>query len=147
MNVVWGLNIFVIYSKYYKINQITKKNLNIFDWYINKNNQNAISNVIITWNRNSIMKKISFNCSLLKPSYDRQIEVLTSAISEIIWRCAGGFSVSTCPNVVSNIIPKAIVALPQDTPYLQHSVQYFQDGLTETVYFPLRIFSASISWI
>ncbi|XP_077280075.1 inactive ubiquitin carboxyl-terminal hydrolase MINDY-4B isoform X1 [Temnothorax americanus] len=72
--------------------------------------------------------------TLLKPSYDRQIEVLTSAISEIIWRCAGGFSVSTCPNVVSNIVPKAIVALPQDTPYLQHSVQYFQDGLTETLH-------------
>ncbi|KYM95510.1 hypothetical protein ALC62_13940 [Cyphomyrmex costatus] len=63
---------------------------------------------------------------LLKPSYDRQIEVLTSAISEIIWRCAGGFSVSTCPNVVSNIVPKAIVVLPQDTPYLQHSLHLFE---------------------
>ncbi|XP_011691798.1 PREDICTED: protein FAM188B2 isoform X1 [Wasmannia auropunctata] len=67
---------------------------------------------------------------LLKPSYERQIEVLISAISEIIWRCAGGFSVSTC----SNVVPKAVVALPQDTPYLQHSVQYFQDGLTETLH-------------
>lgn len=75
--------------------------------------------------------------SLLKPSYERQIDVLTSAISEIIWRSAGGFSVSTCANVVSNTVPKAVVALPQDTPYLQHSVQYFQDGITETVYLPL----------
>ncbi|XP_011148914.2 inactive ubiquitin carboxyl-terminal hydrolase MINDY-4B isoform X1 [Harpegnathos saltator] len=72
--------------------------------------------------------------TLLKPSYDRQIEVLTSAISEIIWRCAGGFSVSTYPNVVSNIVPEAVVALPQETPYVQHSVQYFQDGLTETLH-------------
>lgn len=72
-------------------------------------------------------------CSLLKPSYERQIQVLTSAIAEIIWRCAGGFSASTCPNVVGNTVPKAVVALPQDTPYIQHGVNYFQDGLTETV--------------
>lgn len=72
--------------------------------------------------------------TLLKPTYDRQTEVLTSAISEIIWRCAGGFAVSTCSNVVGNTVPKAVVALPQDTPYLQHSVQYFQDGLTETLH-------------
>lgn len=83
--------------------------------------------------RVTITKEIFSRCSLLKPSYDRQIEVLTSAISEIIWRCAGGFAVSTCSNVVGNTMPKAVVALPQDTPYLQHSVQYFQDGLTETV--------------
>ncbi|KYQ57714.1 Protocadherin Fat 4 [Trachymyrmex zeteki] len=81
-----------------------------------------------------MLKHFLFKCDrqdvgpeiLLKPSYDRQIEVLTSAISEIIWRCAGGFSVSTCPNVVSNIVPRAIVALPQDTPYLQHSLHLFE---------------------
>ncbi|KYN28881.1 hypothetical protein ALC57_01845 [Trachymyrmex cornetzi] len=81
-----------------------------------------------------MLKHFLFKCDrqdvgpeiLLKPSYDRQIEVLTSAISEIIWRCAGGFSVSTCPNVVSSIVPKAIVALPQDTPYLQHSLHLFE---------------------
>ena len=78
-------------------------------------------------------------CSLLKPSYDRQVEVLISAIAEVIWRCAGGFAVqnvscSVTSNPASNVnIPKAIVALPQETSYLQHSVQYFQDGLTETV--------------
>ncbi|KAI4479121.1 hypothetical protein M0804_011260 [Polistes exclamans] len=77
---------------------------------------------------------------LLKPSYDRQVEVLCLAISEIIWRCAGGFvSVNNQNSSCSNLdtksvsVPKAIVALPQKTPYLQHSVQYFQDGLTETV--------------
>lgn len=49
---------------------------------------------------------------------------------------------STYPNVVSNTVPKAIVVLPQETPYIQHSVQYFQDGLTETVYlFLLLIFT------
>ncbi|KAH0946994.1 hypothetical protein HN011_007128 [Eciton burchellii] len=69
---------------------------------------------------------------LLKPSYDRQIEVLASAIADIIWRCTDGFSVSTCPNVVT--VPKAVVVLPQDTSYLQHSVHYFQDGLTETLH-------------
>jgi len=57
--------------------------------------------------------------------------VLASAIADIIWRCTDGFSVSTCPNVVT--VPKAVVVLPQDTSYLQHSVHYFQDGLTETV--------------
>ncbi|XP_020288125.1 protein FAM188B2 isoform X1 [Pseudomyrmex gracilis] len=73
--------------------------------------------------------------TLLKPSYDRQIEVLTFAIAEIIWRSAGGFSVSACPNVVgNNTVPKAVIALPQDTPYLQHSAHYFQDGLTETLH-------------
>ncbi|XP_015185282.1 PREDICTED: protein FAM188B2 isoform X1 [Polistes dominula] len=78
---------------------------------------------------------------LLKPSYDRQVEVLCLAISEIIWRCAGGFvSVNNQNSSCSNLdtksvsVPKAIVALPQKTPYLQHSVQYFQDGLTETLH-------------
>ncbi|KAI4489501.1 hypothetical protein M0802_011036 [Mischocyttarus mexicanus] len=83
--------------------------------------------------------------SLLRPSYDRQVDVLCLAISEIIWRCAGGSigsnqSNSNCSSTSSNLdtksvsLPKAIVALPQKTPYLQHSVQYFQDGLTETLH-------------
>ncbi|XP_043251480.1 inactive ubiquitin carboxyl-terminal hydrolase MINDY-4B isoform X1 [Colletes gigas] len=78
--------------------------------------------------------------SLLKPSYDRQIDVLTAAIAEIVWRCAGGFVVqntgcSPSQSVAGNAnVPRAVVALPQETPYLQHSVQYFQDGLTETLH-------------
>ncbi|XP_015436345.1 PREDICTED: protein FAM188B2 [Dufourea novaeangliae] len=78
--------------------------------------------------------------SQLKPSYDRQIDVLTSAIAEIIWRCAGGFVVQSTgctanQNVAGNAnVPRAVVVLPQETPYLQHSVQYFQDGLTETLH-------------
>ncbi|XP_012151615.1 putative ubiquitin carboxyl-terminal hydrolase MINDY-4 isoform X2 [Megachile rotundata] len=78
--------------------------------------------------------------SLLKPSYDRQIDVLTSAIAEIIWRCAGGFVVQNTgcsPNqgVTGNTnAARAIITLPQETPYVQHTVQYFQDGLTETLH-------------
>ncbi|XP_033219974.1 inactive ubiquitin carboxyl-terminal hydrolase MINDY-4B isoform X2 [Belonocnema kinseyi] len=96
-----------------------------------------------------MLKHFLFKCSkpdkctpdtLLNPCFDRQIEVLTSAIADIIWRCAGGFAVqsSSCSvnlNTVSSVsTPKAIVALPQETPYLPHSVQYFQDGLTETLH-------------
>ena len=81
---------------------------------------------------------ISLKISLLKPSYDRQIDVLTSTIAEIIWRCAGGFvvqstSYSSNQSVTGNVKPKAVVVLPQETSYVQHSVHYFQDGLTETV--------------
>nr|XP_050869154.1 probable ubiquitin carboxyl-terminal hydrolase MINDY-4 [Vespula vulgaris] len=100
-----------------------------------------------------MLKNFLFKCNiqdgrigpdiLLKPSYDRQVEVLCLAISEIIWRCAGGFVAhnqnSSCIassnlDTKSVSVPKAIVALPQKIPYLQHSVQYFQDGLTETLH-------------
>ncbi|XP_076222328.1 inactive ubiquitin carboxyl-terminal hydrolase MINDY-4B isoform X2 [Nomia melanderi] len=95
-----------------------------------------------------MLKHFLFKCnrqdvnpeSLLKPSYDRQIDVLTSSIAEIVWRCAGGFvaqsSSSTANQNVagSASVPRAIVALPQEIPYLQHSVHYFQDGLTETLH-------------
>ncbi|XP_012345810.1 inactive ubiquitin carboxyl-terminal hydrolase MINDY-4B isoform X2 [Apis florea] len=78
--------------------------------------------------------------SLLKPSYDRQIDALTSTIAEIVWRCAGGFAVqnvgcSPSQSVGGNEnVSTAVVVLPQETPYVQHSVQYFQDGLTETLH-------------
>ncbi|XP_076238324.1 inactive ubiquitin carboxyl-terminal hydrolase MINDY-4B [Calliopsis andreniformis] len=76
--------------------------------------------------------------SLLKPSYDRQIDVLTAAIAEIIWRCAGGFvaqSTSQSQSVAGNTnVLRAVVVLPQETSYMQHNVQYFQDGLTETLH-------------
>ncbi|XP_043284710.1 inactive ubiquitin carboxyl-terminal hydrolase MINDY-4B isoform X2 [Venturia canescens] len=77
---------------------------------------------------------------LLTPNYDRQVEVLAAAISEIIWRCAGGNASQNASysasrhNVTSASLPKATVVLPQEAPYLQHSVQYFQDGLTETLH-------------
>ncbi|KAG6801121.1 inactive ubiquitin carboxyl-terminal hydrolase MINDY-4B isoform X1 [Apis mellifera caucasica] len=78
--------------------------------------------------------------SLLKPSYERQIEALTSTVAEIIWRSAGGFAVqnigcSSGQSAAGNeSAPTAVVVLPQETPYVQHSVQYFQDGLTETLH-------------
>ncbi|XP_061935607.1 inactive ubiquitin carboxyl-terminal hydrolase MINDY-4B isoform X4 [Apis cerana] len=76
--------------------------------------------------------------SLLKPSYERQIDALTSTIAEIIWRSAGGFAVqnAACSSGQSGNenVSTAVVALPQEIPYVQHSVQYFQDGLTETLH-------------
>nr|XP_034194734.1 inactive ubiquitin carboxyl-terminal hydrolase MINDY-4B isoform X1 [Osmia lignaria] len=96
-----------------------------------------------------MLKQFLFKCnkqdaraspeSLLKPSYDRQIDVLTSAIAEIIWRCAGGFVAqntgSQNQGVTGNAsTARAIIALPQEIPYVQHTVRYFQDGLTETLH-------------
>lgn len=86
------------------------------------------------------------HCSrrLLKPNHERQVEVLSLSIAEVIWRCGGGDATKSCgstANIASGgtatavLVPKAIVVLPQETPYVQHSVQYFQDGITETVYF------------
>ncbi|XP_058797363.1 inactive ubiquitin carboxyl-terminal hydrolase MINDY-4B isoform X2 [Phymastichus coffea] len=71
---------------------------------------------------------------LLKPSYDKQLEVLNASLAEIVWRCAGGFAAQGAGCTAGLCLPRAVVALPQDTPYLQHSVQYFQDGLTETLH-------------
>ncbi|XP_071859170.1 inactive ubiquitin carboxyl-terminal hydrolase MINDY-4B isoform X2 [Bombus fervidus] len=105
---------------------------------------------LVTAVQATMLKHFLFKCnrqdthanpeSMLKPSYDRQIDVLTLTIAEIIWRCAGGFAVQSTgysPNqsVTGNAnAPRAVVALPQETPYVQHSVQYFQDGLTETLH-------------
>ncbi|KAL2746826.1 putative ubiquitin carboxyl-terminal hydrolase MINDY-4 isoform X1 [Vespula maculifrons] len=90
-----------------------------------------------------MLKNFLFKCNIQdgRIGPDIQVEVLCLAISEIIWRCAGGFVAhnqnSSCIassnlDTKSVSVPKAIVALPQKIPYLQHSVQYFQDGLTET---------------
>ncbi|XP_068976524.1 inactive ubiquitin carboxyl-terminal hydrolase MINDY-4B isoform X1 [Bombus flavifrons] len=105
---------------------------------------------LVTVVQATMLKHFLFKCnrqdthaspeSMLKPSYDRQIDVLTLTIAEIIWRCAGGFAVQSTgysPNqsVTGNAnAPRAVVVLPQETPYVQHSVQYFQDGLTETLH-------------
>ncbi|KAL0849717.1 hypothetical protein ABMA28_011679 [Loxostege sticticalis] len=64
----------------------------------------------------------------LRPSEDRQEEALWRACSEVIWRCAGGF------NPQSGTEPKAIVALPSETIYVQHTSQYYQDGITEKLH-------------
>ncbi|CAH0698692.1 unnamed protein product [Spodoptera exigua] len=61
----------------------------------------------------------------LRPSEERQEEALWRACSEVIWRCGGGNSSQ------AGVDPKAVVALPTDHCYVQHSSQYYQDGVTE----------------
>ncbi|KAI8430414.1 hypothetical protein MSG28_000695 [Choristoneura fumiferana] len=61
----------------------------------------------------------------LRPSEERQEEALWRACSEVIWRCAGGM------NIPQGGEAKAVVALPSDIVYVQHSSYYFQDGVTE----------------
>lgn len=65
--------------------------------------------------------------SYLRPSEDKQEEALRRACSDVIWRSAGGF------NHQPEIESKAIVALPSENNYVQHSSHYYQDGVTEKV--------------
>ncbi|XP_045503826.1 inactive ubiquitin carboxyl-terminal hydrolase MINDY-4B [Colias croceus] len=60
--------------------------------------------------------------SYLRPSEERQEEALWRACSEVIWRCAGSNE------------PKAMLALPTDHTYVQHSSNYYQDGITEKLH-------------
>ncbi|XP_063546708.1 inactive ubiquitin carboxyl-terminal hydrolase MINDY-4B isoform X2 [Cydia strobilella] len=64
----------------------------------------------------------------LRPSEERQEEALWRACSEVIWRCAGGMT----PQQAGQ--PKAVVALPSDITYVQHSSTYYQDGVTEKLH-------------
>ncbi|XP_073948945.1 inactive ubiquitin carboxyl-terminal hydrolase MINDY-4B isoform X3 [Choristoneura fumiferana] len=64
----------------------------------------------------------------LRPSEERQEEALWRACSEVIWRCAGGM------NIPQGGEAKAVVALPSDIVYVQHSSYYFQDGVTEKLH-------------
>ncbi|XP_072935455.1 inactive ubiquitin carboxyl-terminal hydrolase MINDY-4B isoform X3 [Epargyreus clarus] len=64
--------------------------------------------------------------SYLRPSEDRQEEALWRACSEVIWRCGGGFTAQG--------EAKATIALPTDSTYVQHSSQYYQDGITEKLH-------------
>ncbi|CAG5052145.1 unnamed protein product [Parnassius apollo] len=61
----------------------------------------------------------------LRPSEEQQEEALWRACSEVIWRCGGGFNAQNTSDT------KVVVALPTDTTYVQHSAQYYQDGVTE----------------
>lgn len=65
----------------------------------------------------------------LRPSEERQEEALWRACSEVIWRCAGGFTHKAGEE------SKAVVALPSDNVYVQHSSKYYQDGITEKLHF------------
>ncbi|CAK1541353.1 unnamed protein product [Leptosia nina] len=60
--------------------------------------------------------------SYLRPSEERQEEALWRGCSEVIWRCAAGSGAAE---------PRAVVALPTDNTYVQHSSSYYQDGITE----------------
>ncbi|XP_048482051.1 inactive ubiquitin carboxyl-terminal hydrolase MINDY-4B isoform X3 [Plutella xylostella] len=62
----------------------------------------------------------------LRPSEERQEEALWRACSEVIWRCGGGGPAGG--------EPRAVVALPSDNVYVQHSSVYYQDGVTEKLH-------------
>ncbi|CAK1600365.1 unnamed protein product [Parnassius mnemosyne] len=66
--------------------------------------------------------------SYLRPSEERQEEALWRACSEVIWRCGGGFNTQNTSDT------KVVVALPTDITYVQHSAQYYQDGITEKLH-------------
>ncbi|XP_018910116.1 inactive ubiquitin carboxyl-terminal hydrolase MINDY-4B isoform X2 [Bemisia tabaci] len=57
---------------------------------------------------------------LLRPSRGKQLEALWLAISDILWRIGEK--------------TKAVVCLPQDQPYVSHSLNYFQDSVTEKLH-------------
>ncbi|GBP79478.1 Inactive ubiquitin carboxyl-terminal hydrolase MINDY-4B [Eumeta japonica] len=59
----------------------------------------------------------------LRPSEERQEESIWRACAEVVWRCAAG--------VHADDERRATVALPTDKTYVQHSSQYYQDGVTE----------------
>ncbi|CAD0195173.1 unnamed protein product [Chrysodeixis includens] len=64
----------------------------------------------------------------LRPSEERQEEALWRACSEVVWRCAGGYANQ------AGVETKALVALPSENNYVQHSSQYYQDGVTEKLH-------------
>ncbi|XP_075235790.1 inactive ubiquitin carboxyl-terminal hydrolase MINDY-4B-like isoform X2 [Lycorma delicatula] len=57
---------------------------------------------------------------LLKPSRARQIEVMTTAMAEILWKISEQ--------------SRVVVLLPQEKCYIQHSLNYFQDSITEKLH-------------
>ncbi|XP_047036546.1 inactive ubiquitin carboxyl-terminal hydrolase MINDY-4B [Helicoverpa zea] len=65
----------------------------------------------------------------LRPSEERQEEALWRACSEVIWRCGGGGNTGQAA-----ADPKAVVGLPSGNNYVQHSSQYYHDGVTEKLH-------------
>lgn len=73
-------------------------------------------------NRSNIKKykitnKIYFRC--LKPSKQQQLDALCKSFTEILWKIGEN--------------EKVIVSLPQEKSYVPHSLNYFQDNITEKV--------------
>lgn len=63
-----------------------------------------------------------FNCLLIrcmKPSKQQQLDALCKSITEILWKIGEN--------------EKVIVCLPQEKSYVSHSLNYFQDNVTEKV--------------
>lgn len=65
--------------------------------------------------------KLSSSSQYLKPSKEKQREVLELALVDILWKIGEG--------------KKAVVCLPQEKSYVPHSLAYFQDSLTEKLHF------------
>ncbi|XP_039296066.1 inactive ubiquitin carboxyl-terminal hydrolase MINDY-4B isoform X3 [Nilaparvata lugens] len=70
---------------------------------------------------------------LLKPNRMRQLDAITMAMAEILWKIAEQTTVSQNKTEVSEK-PIVSMVLPQENTYIQHSINYFQDGLTERLH-------------
>jgi len=55
----------------------------------------------------------------MKPSKQQQLDALCKSITEILWKIGDN--------------EKVIVCLPQEKSYVAHSLNYFQDNVTEKV--------------
>lgn len=55
----------------------------------------------------------------MRPSKQQQLEALCKSITEILWKIGEN--------------EKVIVCLPQEKSYVPHSLNYFQDNVTEKV--------------
>lgn len=55
----------------------------------------------------------------MKPSKQQQLEALCKTLTEILWKIGEN--------------NKTIVCLPQEKSYVPHSLNYFQDNVTERV--------------
>lgn len=61
---------------------------------------------------------ILIRCTM-RPSKQQQLEALCKSITEILWKIGEN--------------EKVIVCLPQEKSYVPHSLNYFQDNVTEKV--------------
>jgi len=63
----------------------------------------------------------------MKPSKQQQLEALCKTLTEILWKIGEN--------------NKVIICLPQEKSYVPHSLNYFQDNVTERV----RTFSRTVA--
>lgn len=62
---------------------------------------------------------ILFHIRCLKPSKQQQLDALCKSLTEILWKIGEN--------------EKVIICLPQEKSYVPHSLNYFQDNITEKV--------------